>query len=331
MKRSLLPWLIVPDGEAPFELIVEKEEGNEVMEGWLVSGEKRYPIKNGVPRLLPDAVDKANWETATRFGEEWTQFDMITDEYEKQFLSWIEPVGRDHFVGKIVLDLGCGKGRHILQSKKFGAKEVIGIDLSHAVDAAFANVGRMEGVHILQGDIFHLPLRKELFDYGYSIGVLHHTPDPRKAFLRLVEMIKPSGSVSAWVYGREGNGWIVYLLNPFRRLTSALPLMLTKAIAFVFAVILQTALVLLYRPANRLPWLKHHLPYSSYLCSICGYSFRENFSIVFDHLLPEIAFYIREDEFRSWFTDAKLSEVTITRRYNNSWRGFGVKKPYASQ
>lgn len=326
MKRSLLEWLQPPEGGEGFELIVEKEEGGEVMEGWLVAGEKRYPIKHGVPRLLPAAVDQQNWETATRFGEEWTQFDMITDEYEKQFLSWIEPVKADHFVGKTVLDLGCGKGRHILQSKKFGAKEVIGVDLSHAVDAAFANVGKMDGVHIIQGDIFHLPLKPKSFDYGYSIGVLHHTPNPRQAFQHLAEMIKPGGSVSAWVYGREGNGWIIYVLNPFRRLTSKLPLVITKAIAFVFAIIMQAALIVLYRPANRLPWLKRILPYSSYLCSISCYSFRENFSIVFDHLLPEIAFYIREEEFRSWFADAKLSDPVITRRYNNSWRGF-AKKP----
>lgn len=323
MKRSLLPLLKPLTDAAEFHLIVEKEEGDEVMEGWLVAGDQRFPIKGGVPRLLPEAVDRTNWETASRFGEEWKQFSMITDEYKKQFLSWIEPVTADHFVGKTVLDLGCGKGRHVLQAKKFGAREVIGVDLSQAVDVAFANVGRMEGVHIIQGDIFHLPIKSASFDYGYSIGVLHHTPDPGKAFQCLVDMIKQGGSVSAWVYGREGNGWIIYLLNPFRRLTSRLPLPVTKVIAFVFAVILQASLVALYRPATKRPWLKRILPYSAYLCSISGYSFKENFSIVFDHLLPEIAFYIPREEVQSWFDRAQLKDVVITQRFGNSWRGFG--------
>lgn len=277
-----------------------------------------------MPRLLPSDVDRENWRTSERFGEEWTQFDMLTSEYEAQFLSWIEPVGREHFRGKTVLDMGCGKGRHVLYAKEFGAKDVVGIDMSHAVDAAFKNVGRMEGVHIVQADIFRLPF-KSAFDYAYSIGVLHHTPDPGVAFSKMVEKVKSGGSVSAWVYGREGNGWIIHLVNPIRRLTSILPLPITKALAFLLSVVLQTALALLYRPARSFAWLKKLLPYSAYLCSISTYSFRENFSIVFDHLLPGIAFYIREDEFRRWFADNRLRDVVITPRYGNSWRGFAEK------
>lgn len=285
----------------------------------------RNDARGGVPRLMPQAPDAKNWDTAARFGEEWTQFSMLTDQYEEQFLSWIEPVTRDHFRGKNVLDAGCGKGRHMLHAKRFGARDVVGVDLSHAVDAAFANVGRMDGVHIIQADLFHLPL-KPMFDYAYSIGVLHHTPDPKLAFQKMAEKVKPGGSVSAWIYGREGNDWIVYMLNPIRRITSKLPLPVTKSLAFVLAIILQALLVILYRPADSvasLAWLKRMLPYSAYLCSISRYSFRENYSIVFDHLLPEIAFYIRREEFEPWF--AGFRDVVITRRNNNSWRGFAYK------
>ncbi len=326
MKESLLDLLQCPACGGPYACRVDAREGNEVMEGALTCACGPHPIVRGVPRLRSDAVDTTNLTTAERFGEEWKQFDMITPEYEAQFLSWIKPVTRDHFVGKTVLDVGCGKGRHVLQAKKFGAAQVVGIDLSKAVDVAFANVGRMEGVHIIQADVFHLPL-KPRFDYAYSIGVLHHTPDPRRAFLKMVEKVRPGGSVSAWVYGREGNGWIIHVLNPIRRVTSKLPLPVTKAIAFCLSVVLQTLLICLYRPATRphFGWLQHILPYSSYLCSISGYSFRENYSIVFDHLLPEIAFYIRGDDFREWFDAAHMRDVVVTPRYANSWRGFGIK------
>lgn len=327
MKRSLLSLLECPACRGEYTLTVEREDQGEVMEGSLACGCSTHPIRGGVPRLLPSERHEVNWKTATRFGEEWNQFDMLTDQYEAQFLSWIEPVEREHFVGKTVFDVGCGKGRHVLQAKKFGADQVIGVDLSHAVDTAFRNVGRLEGVHIVQGDIYHLPF-KPVFDYAYSIGVLHHTPDPGASFQKMVEKVKPGGTVSAWVYGREGNGWIIYGLNPVRRITSRLPLFLTKALAFVLACILQAILIAFYRPAERHSLfyvLKKFLPYSRYLCSISGYSFRENFSIVFDHLIPEIAFYIPQPVFREWFDRAALQDVVITPRYGNSWRGFGRK------
>jgi len=327
MKRSLLDRLVCPMCRGSFSLEVETQEGDEIMDGELVCPCHRYPIVRGVPRLLPGTSDLKNVVTAERFGVEWKQFSMLTDKYENQFLSWIEPVGREHFRGKLVLDVGCGKGRHVLCAINFGAREVVGVDLSQAVDAAFDNVGQLPNVHIVQADLYNLPLKPE-YDYAYSIGVLHHTPDPAKSFQCMVDKVRPGGSVSAWVYGREGNDWIIYVLNPIRRVTSKLPLPATKALAFVLAVIMQTGLKILYWPADHVAWLgwmKKILPYSAYLCSISDFSFKENYSIVFDHLLPEIAFYIPEEEFNRWFENAKLQNPVITRRNNNSWRGYGVK------
>ncbi len=326
MKLTLLPSIWCPFCHSDFEVQAATTEGEEVMEGELKCSCRTYPIHAGVPRILPDTRDERNWKTAYRFGEEWKQFSMLTDEYEKQFLSWIEPVTKESFAGKVVLDVGCGKGRHMVQSKKFGASTVIGIDLSQAVDVAFQNVGREPGMHVIQANVFYLPI-KPVCDYGYSIGVLHHTPDPRKAFLSALQGVKPGGTFSAWVYGREGNDWIIYVLNPIRAVTSRLPLPVTKFLSFCLAIPYQLALILLYRPAEtkKIAWLKRILPYSAYLCSVSGYSFRENFCIIFDHLVPGIAFYISEGEIRSWFADAGLQDVVITQRYGNSWRGFGRK------
>ncbi|MEK7116484.1 MAG: methyltransferase domain-containing protein [Patescibacteria group bacterium] len=322
MKPSLLDFLECPECRGAFSLTADSDTApDEILEGTLACACRTYPIVRGVPRLLPRSVDPRNWETAFRFGEEWNQFSMMTDEYEKQFLSWIEPVRPEHFRDKTVLDVGCGKGRHVLQAQRFGAKTVVGVDLSHAVDAAFRNVGRLPGVHIIQADVYNLPLTPA-FDYAYSIGVLHHTPDPARSFQCMVNKVAPGGSVSAWVYGREGNGWIIYLLNPIRRITSFLPVPVTKTIAFVLTVILYAVLKIIYLPLASSRF-KKWLPYGEYLCSISCYSFREIFCIVLDHLIPEIAFYIREEEFRKWFASAHLRDAVITRRYNNSWRGFG--------
>jgi SAM-dependent methyltransferase len=334
MREALLKHIVCPICREDFTLDARRREGAHVMEGrlWCRGCIGSYRIEAGVPVLLEQQlVNMDNTRTADRFGYEWERFDFLSSAYEPQFLDWVWPITRDFFSRKLVLDAGCGKGRHAVCSTRFGAREVIGIDLAAgSVNAAFRNTREMENVHIVRADIFNLPFRDETFDYVYSIGVLHHTPDPRRAFSCLARKLRRGGTISVWVYGKEGNWWITTLLNPIRlAITSRLPLGVTRAIAFVLAVVLQLALKTVYRPVNRIAWLKRlsrFLFYNDYLYYISGFSFRENYSIVFDHLLPEIAHYLPRDEVLAWLSDDRFEDVAVTRRTNNSWRGKGRKK-----
>ena len=104
--------------------------------------------------------------------------------------------------------------------------------------------------------------------------------------------------------------------------------MATQAISFCFALPLFVALKAVYSPVQgkpRLLWLKSHLPYADYLGAISGYSFRENFWNVFDHLVAPTAFYHSREEIEDWLTAAKLQSPQISQRNNNSWRATGLK------
>jgi len=41
------------------------------------------------------------------------------------------------------------------------------------------------------------------FDYAFSVGVLHHLPDPRAGFRSLAGKVKDGGHLSAWVTARK--------------------------------------------------------------------------------------------------------------------------------
>ena len=69
--------------------------------------------------------------------------------------------------------------------------------------------------------------------------------------------------------------------------------------------------------------ISRRLPYGEYLGYIADFPWREQRSIVFDHLVAPVAHYIRRDEFEEWFARAGLVDVTITRHNANSWRGLG--------
>lgn len=330
MKRRLLLYLACQKCRGPFEAAANREEGEEILEGWLTcSGcQDRFPVTRGIPRFLPRELSPAKQATAAAFGYEWTHYAELTEADRAEFLDWIKPLDPAVFAGCVVLDAGCGKGRHLFQSAQFAARDVIGIDLSDAVEAAYQNTRHLPNAHVIQADIYNLPFLTP-FDLAYSIGVLHHLPDPKAGFLSVARHVKPSGRISIWVYGKEGNRWIEQFVDPVRiHVTSRLPKFVTRAISFLLALPLYFALKLVYGPAGHLPRLarwKRALPYADYLCAISGYSFAENFWNVFDHLVAPTAFYIGREEVQDWFATAQLEQVEITPRNNNSWRGTGLR------
>ncbi|MFY9645502.1 MAG: methyltransferase domain-containing protein [Terriglobales bacterium] len=331
MKQRLLSYIACTQCGTGFDVEVEHEVNGEILEGSLRCRgcQSSFPVIRGIPRFLPAELSAAKQATAEAFGYEWTHYTELTDADREEFLDWIKPLDESTFANRVVLDGGCGKGRHLFLSAKFGASEAIGIDLSDAVESAFKNTRHLPNVHVIQADIYYLPFLSS-FDFAYSIGVLHHLPDPKAGFLSLVTKLKPGGRIATWVYGSEGNRWIELFVDPVRiHVTSKLPKFITHVLSFLLAIPLYLALKLVYLPASRLPWLasiKRRLPYSDYLCAISVYSFAENFWNVFDHLVAPTAFYHRREEIEDWFATAKLAQVEITARNSNSWRGTGVKE-----
>ncbi len=330
MKQSLLRVLRCPKCRSNFGVHSKRTDEVGIVEGELVclKCQANFPITKSVPRFLPQDLSAAKEATADAFGYEWTHYSLLTEADKEEFLDWIKPLSPDSFRGQVVLDAGCGKGRHIALAAQFGAREIVGIDLSNAVDSAYSNTRHLKNVHVVQADIFNLPFGNT-FDLAYSIGVLHHLPDPKQGFLALAEHVRPGGRISIWVYGKEGNLWIEKFVDPIRmRFTSRAPKIVTRCLSHLLALPLYVALKLIYRPAKTKPylgWLKTNLPYSDYLCAISGYSFAENFWNVFDHLIAPTAFYHSQHEVRDWFSTANMEGVQITQRNRNSWRGTGIK------
>ncbi len=323
MKPALLPFLACPLCGGDLTLERRQTEGDEIVEGSLGCHPCRrsWKITRGVPRFAPTVEHEDSARTSDAFGWEWNRFSELDTRYLRQFLDWIRPVDAAFFRGKTVLEGGCGKGRHTVLAAEFGARAVVALDLSDAVDAAWRNTRHLPNAHVVQGDIFHPPV-KAVFDYAFSVGVLHHTPDPEAAFRALVSRVRAGGHISAWVYGREGNGWIVHLLNPVReKVTSRLPHRVLDGVAAAVTVPLWAATKLVYGPTGgRIG--RRTLPYGPYLSYIADFPFVEQRTIVFDHLVAPVAFYLRREEFAGWFDRAGLEEIVIQHHNANSWRGF---------
>lgn len=323
MKPSLLQYLACPRCAGELSLEGAVREAEEILEGELRCAKcgAAFPIHKGVPRFADLAADEVQRETAENFGAQWLEFDHVEGHHAQQFLDWIAPVTPDFIRGKLVVEGGCGKGRHTRLIGEWGARDVIGVDLSQAVEAAYKNTRDLPNVHIIQADIYRLPLRP-VFEYAFSVGVLHHLPDPRAGFASLTTRLKAGGAISAWVYGRENNGWIVHIVNPIREhITSKMPMRMLYALSYVPTAILYLALKLVYAPLENTP-LSRRLFYADYLTYIAKFPFREIHNIVHDHLTAPVAFYIPREEFAEWFAEARAEKAEIHWHNQNSWRGF---------
>jgi SAM-dependent methyltransferase len=284
-----------------------------------------FRVLDDIPRLVPEDLSALQEQTAEAFGWQWQHFDEMHDEFELQFLDWVNPLEPSFFKGKMVLDAGCGMGRHMYFASQYGAELVVGLDLSRAVDAAAALLKDHPHAFLVQGDLTRPPFDSEgkgVFDLVYSIGVLHHLPDPHAGFRALVPLVRPGGAIFIWVYGHEGNRFVRAVVEPLRRLSTRLPPPLLRGLALPLAFVFHALARHVYRPA-RLRRLSRRLPLAAYMESVSHFTFRQNYAIVFDQLVAPKSHYISRDELEDWAASAGLEDVSITSRNDNSWRLFG--------
>lgn len=330
MRQEHLTYLVCPACQIKLDLHAGIQQDGHVMEGALTCADcgVNFPIIGGIPRFVGERewASREKFRTAENFGRQWKFFKKLVPLYRKQFLDWVRPVSEEFFRDKVILDAGCGKGRHLHWASEFGARIVIGADLSLAVEASFEHHRHKANVLIIQADLTQLPVRDE-FDYIYSIGVLHHLPSPDEGFAALTHKLKPGGRISVWVYGRENNGWVVYGLDPIRRnITSRLPLPALTLLAWLLTLVLWLALKLIYKPASWLvPSLARHLFYYDYLSYIMDFGIKEITSIAYDQLSAPVTHYITRERITEWYQTANLRDVVIEWHNANSWRGHGVR------
>jgi len=333
VKRLLLDYLACPQCQGEYSIVSPADAGDEIEEGTLAcNGCSTFvAIRGGIPDFTRAGGEPPRGGevelTEKNFGYSWNNFFEKEKDFEPQFEAWLKPVTPADFNGKLVLDAGCGMGRHSELAASWGAKDVVAVDFSEAVFPAWRRLGGLPNAHVLRADIYALPL-KRCFDLAYSVGVLHHLPDPRRGYAAVVSRVKPGGKVVAWVYGAEGNEWITRFLSPMReKVLSRMPMPLLKAAAFAAtAGALYPALKAVYQPVSRVPFLKplqDKLFYSSYLTSIAPYSFRHVYGIVFDHMLPPIAFYLPRAEVEEWLASEHLQDPTLRWHNGNSWTLIG--------
>jgi len=187
----------------------------------------RYDFIDGVPSLIAPTQETSgeigkrvrsfyeenpfpNYESIGNFG------DLVNKGYSNPFSrDLLKAIGSN----KIILECGCGTGQlsHFLQLNN---NQVLGVDMSLnslklAVD--FGRENNLVRSGFVQMNLFTLAVKDESMDVVISHGVLHHTPDPRRAFGEIVKKAKPGGIVIVGLYNAIARfpTWVRAKMIPF--------------------------------------------------------------------------------------------------------------------
>ena len=110
-------------------------------------GSKQYPIRDGIPRVVPESNYADSFGMQCKFRK--TQLDSHSGQSISADRFW-KATGWDRkkMKGSWVLDAGCGAGRFAEIALSSGAN-VVALDYSSAVNACYLNLKEHPNLHVV--------------------------------------------------------------------------------------------------------------------------------------------------------------------------------------
>lgn len=212
MKSDSLNLLLSPRSGKKLYLKNEVMVKNKIKSGVIFDEEgNEYKIVDFIPRFVRKTTGD---NTASSFGYKWKTFVKASlNKQEKNIKIFLDDYGWDlnefrNFLStrKRILDVGCGTGYISNWISSETNAEVFGVDISTSVDEARKHFcsNDKQNLQFIQADIAELPFKNEFFDLIVCKEVIHHTPEPRKNFSKLANLLAPGGVIHIYVYKKKG-------------------------------------------------------------------------------------------------------------------------------
>jgi len=205
---------------------------------------------------------------------------------------------------------------------------MIGLDLSEAIEAARENTRHLPNVHLVQGDIVHPPIQPGSLDFVYSIGVLHHLPDPKKGFLALTRLVKRGAPMFIWVYLRK-RGRQIAAFSLMRHLSTRMPLRLLNVACLAIAAAQWLAFIVPARALGRFGLTRGmaaRIPFTLY----ARYPFRVLHTDWFDGLSVPLVNYYRREDIDGWYREAGFEHIAIDEDWGGRALGYAPGEAVSS-
>jgi SAM-dependent methyltransferase len=268
-------------------------------------------------------------KTVSSFGDEWKAFHGFDEKDLKLTGDIYFDIVTDKMLNDqcTVIDIGCGSGRFIkyLEGRY---EKLVGMDPSQAIFAADNLVGKNDKVELVMASTDNIPYSDNTFDFGYSLGVLHHIPDTKKALNDCVKKVRSGGYFLVYLYYKMENRPFYFkifywLSNLIRLVVSKLPTTLKRWVCNFLAVIFYMPFVLLCRFLRFIgagEKIRKHIPLQAYE--------RQSFYIIRNDSLDRFGTPLEQrfsrKEIQAMMEEAGLTDIIFSEKIPY-WHAVGRK------
>jgi SAM-dependent methyltransferase len=143
--------------------------------------------------------------TVDHFGEEWSSFTQDegwgSDGLDKVFAQYFAPLPSGALnLNAVVGDLGAGSGRWATKVAPLVSHLYVLEPSPAAMSVARKNLSRFSNVSYIAEPIGGPSMPEGRLDVAYSLGVIHHIPDPEQALQDVRATLKPGGIFLGYLY-----------------------------------------------------------------------------------------------------------------------------------
>lgn len=220
------------------------------------------------------------------FGNEWNEFNqsgLKTEELESNFLQYFNIFPLNELdLSKTGFDLGCGSGRwaKLIAPK---VKTLNCIDPSQkALEVAKLNLQNFNNINFIAKQISEIEINSNTQDFGYCLGVLHHTNQLNIGLKFCNRVLKKNSPFLIYLYYDLENRPLYYKLlwkfsNFLRKIISLLPFKFKKIITDVIA-------ILVYFPCARISLLFNLMGFNVFNIPLSDYKNKSLYTMRTDAL-----------------------------------------------
>jgi ubiquinone/menaquinone biosynthesis C-methylase UbiE len=276
-----------------------------------------------------DTNENIDPDVVKSFGDEWNKFHHFSKKTIEKICAEYFDIIDDTIVNKdtYMIDIGCGSARwseYFLDKAGF----IEAVDPSEAIFAANDLLNDAGNIRITKASVDTLPWPDETFDFGMSIGVLHHIPDTKQALIDCVKKIKRGGYFYVYLYYKLDNRGFIFksifkLADIARRIICRMPPTLKKICCDILAVVAYMPFVLCAKLFFALGWKKmaEKIPLSAYA--------NKDFYIIRNDSLDRFGTKLEQRfskaEIEAMMKEAGLSNIKFGDR-SAFWHAIGYKK-----